>query len=216
MGFHRLRRPSGWVRAHLAGLLQETLVDIANALPLVEIRFSHHHLGYIVMSWNHPSRSIGFSVVAAIAFLVSACAPPPSTLSEADLAAIRAAGDEFEEAGANNDWAAVAALYTEDAVLMPPNAPAVTGRASIQEVFGQFPTLTSMELTVDDIQGAGDVAVVRGSYSLAMDIEGQMVEDSGKYLEVRRKQADGSWPITIDTWNSDIPVPIPGDGDDEM
>lgn len=168
------------------------------------------------MSLNHPSWLTGLPVFAAISLFSFACAPPPASLSEADVAAIRAAGDEFEKAGSNNDWAAVAALYTEDAVLMPPNAPSVSGRASIQEVFGQFPTLTSMELTIDDIQGAGDVAVVRGSYSLAMDIEGQMVEDSGKYLEVRRKQADGSWPIIIDTWNSDIPVPIPGDGDDEM
>lgn len=166
------------------------------------------------MSWNHPSWSTGFPTLLAIALFASACAPPPAALSEADLAAIRAAADEFEEAGANNDWAAVAALYTEDAVLMPPNAPSVTGRAAVQEVFGQFPTLTSFELTIDDIQGSGDVAVVRGSYTLAMDIEGQSVEDSGKYLEVRRKQADGSWPLVIDTWNSDIPVPIPGEGDE--
>ncbi len=168
------------------------------------------------MSLNYPSRLTGLPVVAAIALFASACAPPPASLSEADLATIRAAGDEFEEAGANNDWAAVTALYTEDAVLMPPNATSVTGHAAIEEVFGQFPTLTSFELTIDDIQGSGDVAIVRGSYALTMDIEGQMIEDRGKYLEVRRKQADGSWPIAIDAWNSDIAVPIPGDGDAEM
>ncbi|MBT8401444.1 MAG: SgcJ/EcaC family oxidoreductase, partial [Rhodothermia bacterium] len=141
-------------------------------------------------------------------------APPPASLSEEDLATIRAAGDAFEAAGASNDWTAVAALYTEDAVLMPPNAPSVTGRAAIQEVFEQFPTITSMDLTIEDIQGSGDLATVRGSYSLAMDIEGDTVEDTGKYLEVRRKQADGSWPMIIDTWNSDIPVPVPGEAEE--
>ena len=161
---------------------------------------------------NHPCRTIAF-LVTGVLLLASACAPPPASLSEADLAAIRAAKEAFVEAGANNDWAAVAALYTEDAVLMPPNAPAVTGRAAIQEVFGQFPTLTSFELTIDGIEGSGDIAAVRGSYSLSMDIGGQTVDDSGKYVEVRRRQADGSWPIIIDTWNSDIPVPT-GDGEE--
>jgi hypothetical protein len=66
-----------------------------------------------------------------VALLVS-CAPQgPQSLSDADVAAIRASVEAWEEAFNAHDWAAVAAFYTEDAVMMAPNTPAVKGRAAV-------------------------------------------------------------------------------------
>ena len=50
---------------------------------------------------------------------------------------------------------------------------------------------------------------MRGAYSLTIQPEGapESIRDTGKYIEIRRKQQDGSWLIAIDIWNSDLPLP---------
>lgn len=43
-------------------------------------------------------------------------------------------------------------------------------------------------------------------YDLAFkDPKGNPVTDRGKYLEVWKKQSDGTWKCIVDTWNSDLP-----------
>jgi ketosteroid isomerase-like protein len=37
----------------------------------------------------------------------------------------------------------------------------------------------------------------------------QPITDSGKYLVLLSKQADGSWLISAVIWNSDMPLPEP-------
>ena len=57
---------------------------------------------------------------------------------------------EWEAAANRKDASSIAALYTEDALLMPPNAPAVRGRAAVEAFFkGLFD------------QGARDVKLVQ-------------------------------------------------------
>ena len=49
---------------------------------------------------------------------------------------------------------------------------------------------------------------VRGGhiYGEREDTHGKTVNDTGKYVCVWKKQADGSWKAEVDTWNSDLPV----------
>src|SRR3982751_4241027 len=67
--------------------------------------------------------------LAVTAFLTSALAAcaanAPSSFSDADRAAIRAAVDSFTTAIKNGDFAAAASYYAENGVFMPPNAPAI-------------------------------------------------------------------------------------------
>jgi ketosteroid isomerase-like protein len=35
------------------------------------------------------------------------------------------------------------------------------------------------------------------------------IENRGKYIEIWRKQADGSWKILRDVYSSDLPLPAP-------
>ena len=35
------------------------------------------------------------------------------------------------------------------------------------------------------------------------------INDTGKYIEIWRKQADGSWRVIRDIFNSDLPVAAP-------
>jgi uncharacterized protein (TIGR02246 family) len=136
-------------------------------------------------------------------------APEVGPLSEEDVAAIKASADVFVEAVLAGDWAAFAALYTEDAVFMPPNGPVVEGRVAIQAFLEPFPSITQYEATIVQIDGRGNLAFVRATYSETYIVEGtpEPIHDTGKFVEIWRKQPDGKWLIAVEIWNSDLPLP---------
>jgi uncharacterized protein (TIGR02246 family) len=158
------------------------------------------------------ARTIPLAVLA-LALASTACQPPaqePAALSEEDVAAIRAVAESYTEATLANDYAAVAAHYTQDAVLMSPNQPLIDGRAAIQAALEGLPgTVTEYSSTPVEIEGRGDLAYARGAFTQARAIVGmaERVRDTAKYLVILRKQPDGSWLLTEVCWNSDLPLP---------
>ena len=151
-------------------------------------------------------RKISQMVMAlAILTLVACQSSGPASLTEADKAAIEASLEDFVKAALANDWAAVAATYTEDAILMPPNSPIIEGRADIQAYFEGFPPVSEMTAKNVEVIGQGDTAYVRGTYTMTIPAEGaEPIMDTGKYFEVRQKQADGSWLLHRDMFSSDL------------
>ncbi len=100
-------------------------------------------------------------------------------------------------------------MFTANGVFMPPNQPAVEGRAAIQAWFAAFPALSEFTVQVVEIDGRGDVAYARGTYALTIAAAGRTpaMPDHGKYLEIRRRQSDGRWLTALDIFNSDVPLP---------
>lgn len=145
-------------------------------------------------------------------FVLMACAQSPASTSfpSADADAIRAARTAFETAVRDTAWAAWADIYSADAVLGPPNQPAVVGREALMRWARMLPPITSFTLTELDIDGRGDLAFVHGRYHMVVQPPGApAAPDSGKYIEVWRKQANGSWKVSRDVFNSDVPLPVP-------
>jgi uncharacterized protein (TIGR02246 family) len=126
-------------------------------------------------------------------------------LSDADRKGIQDVTDRWLKAMLNNDSVGVAAQYTEDAMLLPPNASAVKGRAAIEHFLGQFPKITSFKAPLVEMDGHGDLAYVRGTYEITVMPPGAKTpaKETGKFIEIRRKGADGSWLIQRDAWNPD-------------
>ncbi|HET8712619.1 MAG TPA: DUF4440 domain-containing protein [Gemmatimonadales bacterium] len=144
--------------------------------------------------------------IPGLIMLLAACRVAPPALSEADRTAIRAATDSFvANARARRD-SANAMLYTETAAFMPPNSGIAEGRAAIRAWLASFPPMSDFTLTPIEIDGRGDLAYVRGTYSMTIvGPNGQPAgEDHGKYLEIRRRQPDGKWLISADIFNSDL------------
>lgn len=150
------------------------------------------------------------AVVTLVAML-AACQPAaPAGLSEADVQAIRAADQAAVAAIAAKDWAGWAAGFTEQGIIMPPNTDAVTGRDGIQAWAAGFPPFTDFQGQVEEVEGLGNLAYVRGSYSLTITPPGAApIPERGKFFYVTRKQADGTWKVVRDMWNSNLPVPAP-------
>ena len=130
-----------------------------------------------------------------------------TTLSSADVAAIESIHNRFPSVLLRRDFDALAAFYTEDAVLMPPHHPAVHGRAAIKAWMAGFPHVTDFKLTIDRVDGRADLAYSRGAYTMTFRPEGAPapINDRGKFIEVLRRQSNGDWLLEADTFNSDNP-----------
>jgi len=150
-------------------------------------------------------------VVVGIISAASVACQGATGLSDQDKAAIRKVVDDTTKmmTAPKPDFAPyVAMYYTEDATILTSNMPAVKGRAAIQGMFESFPRLSEFKPDIVDLDGRGDLAYVRGNYTLTMTPPGAPpVTDTGKYVEVWKKGADGAWKASYDSFTSDLPVP---------
>lgn len=107
---------------------------------------------------------------------------------------------------------AVKFYYTEDAITLPPNEPAVQGRADQIAWYKAYPPFELAEKIVE-LDGRGDLAYARLTYTLKIMMPGatEPVIDHGKGLEIWKKQSDGVWKCSCDVFNSDLPMRAPGE-----
>jgi len=117
---------------------------------------------------------------------------------------IEATNARFMSAINSGDGAAVAALYTDDAVLCAPNMPMQRGKPAIQATLeGMVQAMGPLKLQLDTMQveERGDAAWEVGTYT--MTAGGQT--DKGKYLVVWKREGS-DWKLAVDMWNSDSPA----------
>jgi uncharacterized protein (TIGR02246 family) len=150
---------------------------------------------------------VGAMVLAAVG---ASAQQKPAGADEAAIAKTRAA---YQTAAGAQDGAAIAKLYAADGVEMPPNAPAVNGRAAIEafhKAFGQQWMMHGMTITPKSVKVLnGEAAYEVGTYkqSLMPMKGGAVVDDTGKYVVLLKKDASGTWLITHAIYNSDLPLP---------
>ena len=133
--------------------------------------------------------------------LVSAClmlASPAS--SETVREAVEAGNRAFIAAFQRGDAAAIAALYTEDAQVIPPGAPPASGRAAIAGFWQSQIDAGIHDLALDtvDVESAGDLAYEGGVVRLVTS-DGKTA--SARYVVVW-KRSRGAWRLHRDIWNS--------------
>ena len=131
-------------------------------------------------------------------------------LAPADVELIRMASRTFVETALARDWPKWAALFTDDAINFAPGEPVIIGRKAIETWINRFPKIKSLTVDPIEFQGFGELAFVRGRYALTTTAPNQPdTVDAGKYIEVWRRQSNGSWKIFRDIFNSDLPAQAP-------
>lgn len=140
--------------------------------------------------------------------IASETAAAPAALSAKDEAAVRAVDAEWARAVTAGDAAALNAVYSSDATLLPPNEPVVKGDAVKKYNEGMLGAFTGPTvLTTQTVEGRGDLAYAVGTYRATLTPKKAgakpLPEETGKYVEVLKKDADGSWKIVYDMWSSD-------------
>jgi uncharacterized protein (TIGR02246 family) len=131
------------------------------------------------------------------------------SLSAADHAGIRSADSAFMAAANAGDADRIAEVYTEDGSLLAPNLPPQKGRDAVRAFWGGFLDAYTVrfEVASDTIEGRGDLAYNQGHYRFtavpkAKGVPG--IADEGKFLEILKKQRDGSWKYVLDMYSSNL------------
>lgn len=146
--------------------------------------------------------ALKLSHLLALALLLSSCAQPPAPEAAAPAVIDAAAVGQSVEAAytaavASGDAAAVAALYTDDAVVRNPQGLRLEGKQQIQDAYqASFDQgAATITITPSSAVSVGDAVVVEGTYAYTITPEGgQPIESRGEYLAVN-KQIDGEWKI---------------------
>jgi uncharacterized protein (TIGR02246 family) len=155
---------------------------------------------------NRSWLAAGVVVLVGMANFAHAVGP-----TDADEAAIRAQTASWEKAYNGGDAKGVAAQYAEDALLLPPGASSVSGRAAILVFFSKDIAESKAAGAVfvlspkTDVGVSGNMGWESGTYKVT--VKGAVVE-TGKFLSVSRKR-DGKWHYIRDTWNADAPPAPP-------
>ena len=159
------------------------------------------------------------AIVIGAGLLAVACGggAQPAATAQADVTPINELRAAFQTAYNAGDAAAVAALYTDDAISLPDHHQPVEGKAAIQryfedEIFKMY-TVTIQIMPVDT-EITGDLAHEHGTYTIAVTpkVGGEKMTDDGKYVVILKRGADGVWKIHHDIDNSNRMPTLPGQG----
>lgn len=133
--------------------------------------------------------------------------------SEGDAATtIQKLDEQWSATAEKNDLEGALAFYADDAVLLAPNMPIAKDKKSIREIWAEMlapNTAVSWKVSKAEVAKSGELGYLYGTYELTMKDPkgGAPIHDTGKLLEVWKKQPDGKWKCIVDTYNSDLPVP---------
>jgi len=161
--------------------------------------------------------SLGVPLVLALMLLT--CAPQTQPVveeaasTEADVAAIRAMAERWIAAVEAGNVEGVLELYTDDAMRLPPDGPAYSGK----EAFGEFFSGAFEQFSFDvvwPIEGTEEIVVADGwayhlsEYDMTLTPKdgGEAMEQKGKVLEIIQQQPDGSWKFAREIWNLTPPL----------
>tara|TARA_B100001057_G_scaffold484874_1_gene563653 strand:+ start:83 stop:523 length:441 start_codon:yes stop_codon:yes gene_type:complete len=106
----------------------------------------------------------------------------------------------------SGDAKSIASLHTVDAVVIPPKSNFIIGRDNIQKMYQAEIEMGKGKLELNTIEVIQDglFAYETGLYIIKMTIEGEQVNDNGKYIVIWEKQNNGNWLCKKDIWNTSL------------
>ena len=142
---------------------------------------------------------------ATVTLLLFGCAQPAVTTPALDLKSQIDANNAAWAAAANpGNAAAVAAMYTENATMLPPGMPMQKGRAAIEKTIAAIggSGVRNFALTALDVVQVGP-ETTREIGKFTAEAPGphkKMVPIEGKYVVIWKLVA-GKWMLDVDIWN---------------
>jgi len=118
--------------------------------------------------------------------------------------AINTINAKFMQAWSDGNAEGIAALFTTDGILMPPNVASVEGHTAISDFFSSLISNGASTLKLETVKfvSHGKSGHEIGKYTVT-DGNGQSV-DSGKYIAILGND-NGQWKIQSFIYNSDLP-----------
>ena len=119
--------------------------------------------------------------------------------------------EQFLDAMRAGDAAALLAVLTDDVTFYPPHEPARAGKRAVEDRARQvFSAISTEHVSISDRKAtvAGDWAFEIGSFvwATAPATGGAITEQRRHFIGVWQRQADGTWRVAHDLWNSSVPA----------
>lgn len=150
------------------------------------------------------------SAALAVLFLLIACQATTPIDLQAETRSLMSADEAFAVLSAEtNPKTAFAAYMAPDGMMLPRSSEgAIEGYESVIAVFGEdgdpgYKLLWQPQFA--EVANSGDMGWTWGQYQVVID--GQDV-DTGKYVNVWKKQPDGSWKVRMDIGNQRPPANV--------
>ena len=153
--------------------------------------------------------------IALLTFAL-ACQPqasqgPPDTRA-ADETAIKDFDAQWSKAASDKNLDKMLSYYADDAIVLQPNGPMVNSKDAVRKIWQGLLTAPGFsggwKATKVEVAKSGEIGYVSGTWEFTMnDASGKPATDRGKFVEVVKKQTDGTWKCAVDIWNSDVPLP---------
>src|SRR5262245_14572809 len=127
------------------------------------------------------------------------------TSEEKDIAAITAVSKARADAFNQGNAAGIAVHFTEDALLMAPDKPILKGKAAVQtyyqHIFDEYET--GLKSYYEEVKVSGHLAYGRGFAEVVLTPKrgGPAMTSTSKYINIMKREADGTWKTTHDIWN---------------
>ncbi|MDJ0513564.1 MAG: DUF4440 domain-containing protein [Methyloceanibacter sp.] len=118
--------------------------------------------------------------------------------------ALEAFDAAYNEAFDRGDAAGCASFFTDDVLLMAPGEPMLRGKEAFEEVYRSRMSKTGggkHSNSLIEYGEEGDLAYQVGTFA----ISGANPTEQGKFLNILKRQADGTWKVAISMFNSDRP-----------
>lgn len=162
---------------------------------------------------NFIRGAMGCGCLAAILLAAGCGTSAPKDTRAADEATLRNLDAQWAKSAAAKDVDASVGYYSDDASLLAPNEPIASDKASIRAAWtGMLSPETTLnwQATKVEVAQSSDLAYIMGTYQLTTtDPKAKPLADRGKFVEVWKKQADGSWKTVADIFNSDLAAQPP-------
>ena len=160
--------------------------------------------------------SVSSLIFIALVFVNLSCEkstdPNGSNNPEDDIAAVEKVLRDYEAASRAGDFDSWIALWVDDGIQMPtgfsPRVGVVEITATMEFFFVNFTTDINIT-SIEEVRVFGNVGLTRCSYNVSVTpLSGGdtiVIEPDGKALTIYQRQADGSWKIIYDCFNSNLP-----------
>jgi ketosteroid isomerase-like protein len=147
-------------------------------------------------------------VVGLVLLVLSASAATRGQTSRKETDAILATDAAWLNVYQLKDLDKSVAFCDEQGSMLAPNTPIAVGKDAIAKLIAEDFAHDNIEWHANKVgvSSSGDLGYTSGTTGMTFkDTSGKTVVYKGKYLTVWKKQADGSWKVLYDMFNSDQP-----------
>ena len=149
-------------------------------------------------------------IAIGLVFLIAGSTAFGQASRNAQEDAVLAADTAWLKVYAAKDLEKSVAFFDDEGSMLAPNSPIATGRDALTKLIGSAFAIPDYKLRWHankvGVAHSGELGYTSGTYDFGLkDASGKIISDKGKFLTIWKKEADGSWKVLFDMFNSDLP-----------